>query len=134
MVFSTDLYTNLFWHIIICVVVLIYGLSKWDDIEKILVFAAIIYCLFFPYGHNEEIRNCQTEKGYTVSVIVKFKEPVIKLLWQKPVHVKVTSINGIKRDIKLQESSRFAVSKGTVFVGNFYDEDKRENNTLKLIL
>jgi|GEM_PF-5966947 len=123
-------------HIIISAIVLVVGLYIISDIDKewtwLAYVAAIGYFLLAPYGHKEEIRNCQTEKGYTVSVIVEFKEPIIKLIFPKPKDVKVTSINGQKCEIELYESSNKAVYKGTVFVGGFGQGDER--NTLQLIL
>jgi len=133
MVFIETLYISLLWHIILSVIALIIGIFVVDDDSKIIVIlGAIIYCLFFPYGQREEIRNAQTESGNIVAVVVELKEPIVKLFWRKPVHVKVTSINGIKQEIKLSESSRFEVGNGVVFTGTFQDGDKRD--TLLLIL
>jgi len=124
-------------HIIISVVVLVgalYFLSDADfkDWRWLAFVAAIAYFLFAPYEKTEEIRNCQTAKGNTVSVIVVFKEPIIKLIFTKPQNVRVTSINGHKNEIKLHESSSKEVFKGTVFVGTFWQGE--ELNTLHLIL
>jgi len=132
----TDLYINLTWHIILCVIALIFGLwyliAEGESGGWIAVIVAIVYFLFAPYGKVEEIRNCRTEKGKTVSIIVKFKEPIVKFLWQKPTDVKVTSVNGNKKEIKLQKSTHLETYNGTVFEGNYYDG--KENDTLILIL
>lgn len=131
MVFIESLYISLLWHIILCVIALIIGIFFVSDDNKfIVILGAIIYCLFFPYGQREEIRNVKTESGNTVAVVVELKEPIVKLFWRKPVHVKVTSINGIRQEIKLDESSRFEVGNGVVFTGEISDG----NDTLLLIL
>lgn len=126
----TDIYLSLVWHIIFSIIgalALVFIFEKWW-----VVIAAVLYFFFAPYGHEEEIRNCQTMNGHTVSIIVKFKEPIVKLLWTKPIDVQVTSIDGLKYKVKLTESSNKKVYDATVFEGSFRENEK--SNTLLLIL
>ena len=62
MVFIESLYISLLWHIILCVITLIIGIFFVSDDNKFtVILGAIIYCLFFPYGQREEIRNVKTD-------------------------------------------------------------------------
>lgn len=125
----TEIYLSLIWHIILCAIAIILSvISK----EWWVTVIAVVYFLFAPYSQEEEIRNCQTENGNTISVIVEFKEPIIKLIWTKPSDVRIAAINGRKCKIKLRESSDKDVYKGTVFEGSFTENG--ESNTLLLIL
>lgn len=129
MAFS-DTYLSFVWHIIFSIIgalILLFFFEKWW-----VVIVAILYFFFAPYGHEEEIRNCQTLNGHTVSIIVKFKEPIVKLLWTKPTDVQVMAIDGQEYRIKLSESSSKKVYNATVFEGSFSENGK--SNTLLLIL
>ena len=129
----TDLYINLAWHIILSIIALIVGIfAIREGWGWIVIIFAIAYFFFAPYGHVEEIRNCRTENGKTVSIIVKFKEPMVKFLWKKPVDVKVTSINGYKNEVILHESTHLTTYKRTVFEGYF--QLGNESDNLILIL
>ena len=126
----TDIYLSFVWHIIFSIIlafVLVFIFEKWW-----VVFAAILYFFLAPYGHEEEIRNCQTVNGHTVSIIVKFKEPIVKLLWTKATNVQVMAIDGQEYKIELRESSSKKVYNATVFEGRFSEDGK--SNTLLLIL
>jgi len=76
-----------------------------------------------------------------VSVVVEFKEPVVKLIFRVPQDVIVTSINGKEYELNLKKSSkqvydqfkRYELKNQTVFEGTFNDENGK-NNTLILIL
>lgn len=128
--FFSDIYLSLAWHIILSIIggcLLIYSSDKlWVGI------IAIGYIFLAPYGHEEEIRNCQTQNGHTVSIIVKFKEPIVKLLWTRPIDVQVTAIDGRDYKLQLSESSSKKVYNSTVFEGRFSENGK--SNTLLLIL
>lgn len=126
----TDIYLSLVWHTIFSIIValtLVWIFEKWW-----VIIIAIAYFFFAPYGHEEEIRNCQTVNGYTVSIIVKFKEPILKFLWTNPTDVQVTAINGLQHKIKLSKSLSKRVYDATVFEGGF--SEKGKSNTLLLIL
>jgi len=133
----TDLYLNIGWHIFLCLVAFIVGIIVWIREDSttgiIIVVISIIYFLFAPYAHEEQIRYCQTKSGHSIGVIVKFKEPIIKAIFTTPQDVKVTSINGLKNVIKLKKSSDKVVYKQTVFEGDFID-NKGNRDILLLIL
>lgn len=125
----TEIYLSLIWHVLLCAIAIILStISK----EWWVIIIVAIYFFLAPYGKEEKTRNCQTENGNTVSVIVEFKEPIIKLLWTKPADVMITAINGQKCKVKLREDSNKKVYNGTVFEGYFSDNGK--SNTLLLIL
>jgi hypothetical protein len=107
-------------------------LSDGEGWGWLVIIFAIAYFLFAPYGKVEEIRNCQSQKKVTVSVIVKFKEPMVKFLWKTPVDVKITSINGNKKEVKLTKSTHLEVMDGTVFEGSYYDGNGNDNLILIL--
>jgi hypothetical protein len=133
----TDLYLSIGWHIVLCLVAIIVGIVVWSNEDSgtgfIIILISVLYFLFAPYAHEEQIRNCQTKNGNTVSVIVKFKEPIIKAIFTEPKDVKVTSINGKKCVFKLKKSLDKEVFKQTVFEGDFNDE-RGNRNTLAIIL
>jgi hypothetical protein len=118
-----DLYISLTWHIILCLALFIYALFEEDKTYKrFLIIVSIIYLLFAPYGHEEPIRNCKTKNNKTVSVVVKFKEPIFKVVFSKPIDVKIIAVDGVKREIKLEESSHLVTHEKTVFEGSYNDD------------
>ena len=61
-------------------------------------------------------------------MVVKFKEPIFKVVFSKPRDVKIIAVDGVKREIKLKESSHLVTHEKTVFEGSY------NNDTILLIL
>ena len=132
----TDWYISFGWHIAICAAVFIVGLygvcqRDRDEIQSGLIYIVIatIYFLFAPYTHNEQVRNCRTKNGNTVSVTVKFKEPIIKFLFVTPRDVKVIEIDRVDKEFKLERSSKYGVYEKSEFG---IDSQLNQSNKLKL--
>jgi len=152
---GVDLYMGIGWHIAISIAILIWGIGVISSKEDtwwgiILMIFAISYFLFAPYAHDEEIRNCRTKNGNTVAVTVKFKEPIVKFLFVEPRDVKITSIDGVEKDLELQKNTNFGVYGDnttlingspdpsgklnlTPFTGKFKDKNGNDNELLLIL-